>query len=882
MYGSELYVNGKLNVIDNIAHRNGGGVYLYQSELVCHDQCTFLNNLATNSGGGIYAIGSSIVVGAKVWKETRSQNCVLNFTENQANKGGGISLKSYSKIYGIGEEGHLYKIKFLRNSATYGGAIFVDDESNPDICTSKFSQYEASSHCLLQTLFHTPYKSVTFVENQAQTTGSVLFGGLLDRCTVSPFSHIYEDQHIMQTASTKISTPSYGVDYFQNVTNTNDLSLIDSYPVRVCQCIQNKPRCDLGQHATLHAKKGEEFNVTIVVVNQVNKTVNGSLFSYTQSSKGHLGKAQYLKYILDVCTTMTFNVYSPFTLSDSLIIYARGPCRGMGISPAIFKVIFKECSCPIGFEVSNISKYNCDCKCHHKVQSFARECNVKENSFFREDTFWIEYVNYSGYQGYITYPHCPFDYCRPSKPGVWINLNVPNGADNQCASHRTGLLCGACKTGYSLSVGSSHCMTCHSWYKLSIALLCLGIIMLGVVLVGLILVFELTVAVGTINGIVFYANIIAANSSLFLPFSQPNIFTVFIAWLNLSIGFDMCFYTGLNEYTKAWLLFIFPIYLITLVVAVILLSGYSSKFASIIGKKNPAATLATLILLSYTKFLQTFIKILSFTILQYPDGSQKFVWLPDANVQFFEAKHVPLFLIAVLFTCVGLAYTAILFLWQWIQKIPITRTTRWIANAKLNSFICTYHLPYKASHRYWTGLLLLVRVILYLVSAIDVSGDPCVRLLAINLTTSCLLVLKALFGERVYAKKFVDFLNTLSIINIFGFSLASFYSLGDTRNQKSAACVSVSVSILIFIVILLYHGYLTVMNATYLKERIKQKINQRKLEEVPTVTTTAVGLELDLNYTSSEICLSPKRLKQLHNKDRKRNSSNDLRESLLL
>ena len=237
-------------------------------------------------------------------------------------------------------------------------------------------------------------------------------------------------------------------------------------------------------------------------------------------------------------------------------------------------------------------------------------------------------------------------------------------------------------------------MTCHSWYRLFTALLCFGIIVVGVVLVGLILVLDLTVAVGTINGIVFYANVIAANSSLFLPFSQPNIFTVFIAWVNLSIGFDIiCPYTGLNEYIKVWLLFIFPIYLITLVVAVTLLSGYSSKFASMIEKKNPAATVATLILLSYTKFLQMVIKILSFTILKYPGGSQKVVWLPDANVQFLEAKHVPLFLIAIIFTCVGLAYTIILFLWQWLQRIPTTRMTNWIANAKLIlSFVHTTRL----------------------------------------------------------------------------------------------------------------------------------------------------------------------------------------------
>ena len=164
--------------------------------------------------------------------------------------------------------------------------------------------------------------------------------------------------------------------------------------------------------------------------------------------------------------------------------------------------------------------------------------------------------------------------------------------------------------------------------------------MFGLVLVVAILVLDLTVAVGSINGIIFYVNVVAINSSIFLPFSKPNIVTMFVAWLNLSIGFDVCFYRGMDEYTKTWLLLIFPSYIITLLVGIILISGCSLKFSQLIGKKNPAATLATLILLSYTKLLQAVINILSFTILKYPNGSQKAVWLPDANVQFLEVKHV--------------------------------------------------------------------------------------------------------------------------------------------------------------------------------------------------------------------------------------------------
>ena len=49
--------------------------------------------------------------------------------------------------------------------------------------------------------------------------------------------------------------------------------------------------------------------------------------------------------------------------------------------------------------------------------------------------------------------------------------------------------------------------------------------------------------VRTLNGILFYANIVTVNAETY--FLAPNFVTVFIsyAWLNLDIGFDVCFFT---------------------------------------------------------------------------------------------------------------------------------------------------------------------------------------------------------------------------------------------------------------------------------------------------------------------------------------------------
>ena len=144
----------------------------------------------------------------------------------------------------------------------------------------------------------------------------------------------------------------------------------------------------------------------------------------------------------------------------------------------------------------------------------------------------------------------------------------------------------------------------------------LATIIAGILLVVALLVLNMTVAVGFINGIIFFADIVAASGSVLFPNTEPTFPTVLVAWLNLDIGFDVCFIDGLDAYTKTWLQLAFPAYIISLVILVIKISEYSPRFTRLIGpgKRDTVATLATLVLLSYAKLLSTTIAVLSFAV----------------------------------------------------------------------------------------------------------------------------------------------------------------------------------------------------------------------------------------------------------------------------
>ena len=89
----------------------------------------------------------------------------------------------------------------------------------------------------------------------------------------------------------------------------------------------------------------------------------------------------------------------------------------------------------------------------------------------------------------------------------------------------------------------------------------------------------------------------------FFPFQSPNSISVLISWLNLEIGIDVCVHKRMLSGNKAFSQLIFPVYIIILAIIMIVVIECSPKFARIIGKRNPVAVLATMILLSYTKFI---------------------------------------------------------------------------------------------------------------------------------------------------------------------------------------------------------------------------------------------------------------------------------------
>ena len=840
---SVLVVQSPVIISQNKAQMFGGGIYAYFSFIVFRSdhkqhylnsvEGIILKNFAGHNGGGVYAIASSIKL--RHYYVTISSNTALN--------GGGLYLQENSNIYILKIENNLKNLKKIHvglkldnNSALHGGGIFVADKSRAGDQGCQGQEYPATRNtlsatreCFIQTIKSYPHASSTklintFIINNTAVHGSALYGGLLDRCTVSTQAEAYDEV-------------SNGLQYFQKTVVISKGATITSDPVQVVFC---------GEHnssiTNIKTTKGEPFKISIKAIDQVGNTVNATIHSsvVTESGVGRLKERQTEQTVSNQCTKLEYNVFSQDS-SAQVELHADGPCSNLGISKQTFTVTFLPCTCPIGLQPSQ-SQIECACVCNETLRQYQiTNCSQQAGTIQLETNLWIGVTNSTNGTGYIIHD-CPFDYCT-ERP-VNISLNSSQERDRQCAFNRSGVLCGECQQGLSLVLATSKCKECSNIHLL----LLLPFALAGIALVAFILFFNITIATGTIHSLIFYSNLLTINY-----FSQPSVLTVFISWVNLDLGIETCFYNGMSSQAKVLLQLVFPAYLFLLMFLIIILCRYSNFFATLLSKRNPVAALCTLIFLSYSKFLQFIIAALQSTVLVFPDGSRQRVWLYDENVQYFTPRHTPHFLAAAIIVMAGGLLTLQLFFAQWFPRCSKWKLMKWTRNTKYTAFMDAYHAPFTRKHRYWVGLLLLALIVHNSISAL--ATNIFLPVLSMGCIAASLLMFK-LRKNKIYNSWIRNQLENAFLLNLIFLAFGTLYAKGPkTRNAITIlANLSMGISAALFLIIVCYHSYKYVYLSSRLSRRVKMLFETRsKLTSERQDTAELVGDKgdiLETHYTA--------------------------------
>ena len=812
---------GKDSTITNV-----GGSSHFMNNSARYGGCIFVDTCNLTFGKASILSGNSAITSSSYYGESAdawyggaifTSNSDLTFggsqvlTNNSAGYGGAIYFTLDSKIYLLPNT----TMYLERNFAQYrGGALFVEDNPftyciiDSDVRTSVIDAY-----CFIQThvygtgctltnennyFWPRPGHSIElqFQENAANEAGSILYGGNLVSCGVctTPYIHV---------------TGEVALNTLSNVPN----NLISSDPYRVCICVDNHPDCNQ-RITTYEIFPGVTIVVPVVAFGQYDGPVPAVIQTYI-SDGITLGTLQSTQQSDNTCTDLQYTVRSArdinFWSKATLTMYADEPCSTLGLP---FEVNVNFLPCPLGFSLSPEGS----CECDQRLHQYEVDCDINDQSILRKDNVWIGFVERSDNQSQelILHPHCPFDYCKRETDSVTFTTNT---TDRQCNFNRSGHLCGACQHGFSLAVGSSRCLPCSNKF---LALLT-AFVFAGLSLVVFLFICKVTVAAGTFSGLIFYANIVRVNQTILFPSGGTNILTVFIAWLNLDLGFETCFFEGMDAYSFMWLQFVFPIYIWLLVGLITILCNVSTTAARIVGGTNPIAVLATLFFLSFTKLLRTIIAALSFTTLEYPDGETKVVWLYDGNIGYLDkndGRHIALFLASLLvFLFLFLPYTLFLLLGHCILPRLDLNKLKWLSwpnYIRMKIFLDAYHAPYKDKHRYWIGLLLMVRFIVLLISAvIDIASpqDPHANLLVIIISTTMLGLWVWNASGGVYSKWYLNVVESSFLLNLVILAAATQYTKSAGGNQAAVYYTLVTFSFSTFIGIVIYHIYQRLKNS---------------------------------------------------------------------
>ena len=423
----------------------GGAIYAYStSSFIFTGVTNFKQNSAAFSGGAILASSNSVLTisgisnfisnyafqGGAIFSSDNinlTLDGTISFTNNthrgKDNYGGGLFLNATSTLYILPNA----TVYWRNNHATRGGAIYVDDQSNPFAYCNQTGTCTTSHNCFFQlpgqNLPNGINVQLIFKSNSADATGSVLYGGAIDNCKL-----------------TGMGSKSSGevFDMLAQIEDDNTNPSISSFPFRILPCKNNHPDYSIS-YISHNVYPGETFYISVAVYGQRNGAVPSGVRSYISNNNlspsvrstfdfGNFLGSQYIQQADNLCNTLNYTV---FTLPDpffhnlsNIILYADGPCATFSDQLVIILTINN--TCPPGFNLSKAARV---CLCEQRLERYTNNCNITNGlgQITRDlgQQFW---VGYDQTHELILHPLCPFDYCVSQQ--VVFPLN---NTDIQCA-----------------------------------------------------------------------------------------------------------------------------------------------------------------------------------------------------------------------------------------------------------------------------------------------------------------------------------------------------------------------------------------------------------------------------------------------------------------
>ena len=499
---------------------------------------TFVNNAAvyiTSSEQGRSVFTHNLGSVIEMYNTDLYMSGNVSFEHNKAEKGAAMKLLDGSHLF---MHTNLSAVFQDNNASTYGGAIYGMNDRLDNFCT-----FQVLSSNLTEVINHSPL--LHFKNNTADFAGTSVFANL-----------IYDCQQSTLVAMDNISYLYDIIFQFEDQHVNNYSWSLSSNPVRIVSCLAGKPQIDKTElWDSLAGYPGEEINISLVALDGGQNTVYTPVqLTFYHNQDSHLkllplpwklssGEEEQVLNGTAPCTNFTFTIRTKLN-NNSCNDLSSGYCIGTAYfavpdSAPTFHAKIQIYDCPSGFRLTNDTGV---CECSSLVNEMNQ--NFKLNLTCDIQKALVK-VPYSGtWIGcyYNSNQNCEVGISSSCFPGLcnYSSMEWMSSSADICIETREGALCGSCAGNNSVVFGSNLCYSCSNWWLVTLAFYALA----GILLIALLFSLKLTISAGTINGVVFFANMWNTGLLEILSYKDDSVWVainrIFISLVNLGLGFPLC------------------------------------------------------------------------------------------------------------------------------------------------------------------------------------------------------------------------------------------------------------------------------------------------------------------------------------------------------
>ena len=585
-------------------HNSGFASLIYASTsgsevfMMVIEDCTFMHNI-----GSVFYLQNQIL-------QFLNRKTSTVFDNNRAQNGAALYLDLNSVVIFTNNSA----VTFSNNIATrYGGAIYYDITQSSNSCYRNLSAFVVDNNST----------SIAFRNNVAGIAGNSIYLSISQSCNAT----LQYDSSIFNQQGNIITSPNQLQLYYPaQLVNNTDLS---TYYVSDVMLGQNIiiPVCVLDYYGM--PTGSVQFTVQLVDYN----TDQNYSIAVSDLISVDCNTSQVINNLVITGNRPPNDINSTLTIQLNSFYDSRFDWK-----PITVNLNVQLSSCHSGFHYSSDLE-RCVCYTTDNIVTCSDSNSTIRNGY------WFGAINEQPTVTICPINYCNFDNCEATTG----TCNLYPLRDNQCKGHRSGVACGNCEEGYTLSFDSIECIATEQCTTgQTVLVITMSFLYWIAIIVVVFCMMYFKIGIGYLYGVAFFYSIIdvVLGNTILSSDSLYQLVTTLSSVAKLLPQFlgRLCFVKGLSGIDQQFIHYLHPLAILLMLALISISTRYSPKL-SLFVSRAVIHSICLLLLLSYSSIAST--SLLLVRALTFTNVDKVYSYL-SPDIGYFHGRHLVYGLMAIL------------------------------------------------------------------------------------------------------------------------------------------------------------------------------------------------------------------------------------------